>query len=974
MYVDDVSLLDLVPQLRRIRVCPNCRRDWPVQHNYCSACATWLGGSERDIQEVKLVPSFALLKDRIASDAILDERTARDMQSGVVELGLVFVDLVAPRYRRHDGAANLIVNLAQAALRYGGSVCPWPQEGLLAVFVADVPSEDHIWRTLNAALAMRQAIGLGNGEYRWGVGVNVGVVVVDPQGKPPLCGRSLDLARRIAQAAQPEGILVAPGVYRAAERFFDFVGTGQPLWGDASLPSPLFALIGEKTATSHQRVVSMDTSPLVGRKAELRALQRCLASVKAGRTELVSLIAEPGGGKSKLIHEFLLRAQDNSASKGNIVCLRGYGASYGGGPFWLFRGMLETYLGVAPSSDAVARRVLVSEALDRRADELELGPSSKSALAVVLGLEDRRSGLACTDGSVFEGQVAEALLDLLKAESRRQPLVVIIDDLHWVDESSLWLVKSLVDRLEGLPALVILAYRPSFLGRVEWLARPNHLAIHLPPLSVRERQTLLSALVDMARLPREAQALLSARTKGNPLHLEEAVALLEENGTLVKGEAGWTLARTIDEADVPDTLHGTILRRIDWLDSCQAGSLRRRISWLGQYPHERSQLVEQLEDIESRIGAWLDRLEMGAYADRAEIGAYLHRLEQIDFEITMDSMLLRRPRPRNQRLAHSIERLYAGSFEEHYESLLAYATRTRNKGSVALQAVAAGDRAARMHAVEMATKYYRLALETSNGSVPGTSHASLLEKLGNAYALWGDAGNAAETYRRLLEALPVGSDGRPSAQLKLAHSLILLGDLDTAASYIDEAEASAGHDKAISSDLWAERAFLTLARGDHQAALAAARRSLEGAQSSIQAVRAWDLVAQAQRALGQWIEADHSTREMVLAVEEAGPSVSTIEVYLALAAQSAQHGNTSATIAVRYAERALHLARSLGAEHLAAEALYWLGEIHFAQGRLGEAATLWEDCVQNCEMLGIAGCSPLALAELQRLRTETARE
>lgn len=974
MYDDEAGLLELVPQLRRAKVCPGCRREWPVHYNYCSACAMWLGGSERDVHEVKLAPTLALLKDNLPPDAVLDEQTARDLPGRVVELGLVFVDLVAAQYRRHDDAVNLIIDLAQSALRYGGAICPCSHEGLVAVFVADVAGEDHIWRTLRAALAMRRALGLRETGYSWGIGANAGMVVVDPQGEPPLCGRSLDLAKRLAQAGQPDGLLVAPGIFHAAERSFDFVGIGQPLWGDPNLPSSLFALLGEKDATSHQQVVSMDTAPLVGRRAELRALQQRLASAKAGQTEFVSLIAEPGGGKSKLVHEFLLRAQ-GEGDLTSVTCLHGYGASYGGGPYWLFRGMLETYLDVAPGDGPAARRAK----LDGGTAELGLDHSAISALAVLLGIEDRAQGRDGTNGDAAESQITNALLDLLSAESRRQPLLVIIDDLHWVDEPSLQLVRSLVERLEGLAALVILAYRHSFSARVEWLSRRNHLAIPLPPLSGGERRELLSALVGLAELPKEAQALLSARTKGNPLHLEEAVALLEENGTLVKGENGWTLARKIDEADVPDTLHGTILRRIEWLDRQQAGPLRQRISWLGHYPYERSRLVKQLEDTEARIGAWLDRLETGAYADRAEIGAYLHRLEQIDFEITMASTLLGRPRPRNQRLAQSIERLHAGSFEEHYNSLSAYAGRTGDNGNVAYQAAAAGDRAARMHAVEAAAKYYRLALEMSNGDVPGMSHASLLEKLGDVYALQGDAGNAAETYRVLLtEGSPKSGDNRLSARLKLAHALMLLGDIEGAEAYIDEVEASARQGPSLEMTAWpdilAERAAIAIDRGDHLAALSAAQTSMEGARSSTQVVRAWDLVAQAQRALGQWDQAENSLREMVLAVEEAGPTANTVEVYLALAAQGASGREPPAELAACYAERALHLARSLGSEHLAAQASYWLGEIRYAQGRWEEAATLWENCVRTYDGLGIAGYSPQATAGLERLRVERSRE
>ncbi|MCZ7567398.1 MAG: AAA family ATPase [Ardenticatenaceae bacterium] len=937
----DFPAFTAVKAERRVRACARCHKQWPLAFEYCRDCAIWVGGSERSVTDTWLVPEPAWVSS-VAPCPSIRRAAGRPVVafSAFLDCRLLYGN---PQSDRE--LAEQLLQVVRTVVDQGGQPFAWPGQGLLVTFgwlSADELDPVHairgtlaVWQEARRVLVGRRP---GDGQIELRMGLNVGLALTArPGARLPLEGESIDLARRLARSAPPGTIFCSPAIFAHGKRFFEFVGTGEPLWPEGKLPHPTFALLGERPATSHLHVDPLDRTPLVGRAGELDQIFAALDRARRGRTELVSLVAEPGTGKSKLIHEFLQRLAA-VGTPGETTVLRGFGASYGGGPYWLLRGLLESLF---LEGDNIEQR-LVSLGITLESHHLRMFEALWTANVP-----------SCT-------HVADAFRALLTALAARQPLLVVVDDLHWADDASLTVLGQLVEQLHGIPILLLFAYRPSGEKRLPWFPKECGQLIRLMPLTGATGRAFLSELVDLSSLSPGDVELLLARSRGNPLQLEETVALLGDRGRAIHQNGRWVIVGPLRDNEVPPTLHAAILARIDHLASNRVEPLQREASFIGRTAYGRQQIVAELEAIERQIGAWLDRLEAGAYADRAETGAYLHRLEQIDFELMMVCFLLGRPRPRNQRVAEAIERLYAGSFAEHFERLEVYLQRTGEAGSVADQAVRAGERAAALGDPAAAVRYYRLVIRLDDG-YSNSSTAEVAERLGDLELQLGRAAAAETVWKEILDH--TDEEVRwCRLTLKLVRAAWLTGRFDCANERLGNLLKEASGEP----DVLAERAWLALASGDiaeanavAEAALAAGRRKGSTAHTEL-----YRLLAAAARAAGRTRAANSALRALVLATGQAPPTVETAEGYLALAIHAALTRWLSPAQAVAWARRAAALAQAVGAPRLEASALVWLGEANWRIGRSDEAAVAWHRAHELYRTVETVDYWSIALARL----------
>ncbi|MBI3978887.1 MAG: AAA family ATPase [Chloroflexi bacterium] len=746
------------------RACLRCGRIWYPERTSCLECGAALAEMTRTVHRQHV----ALELNGLARFRRAGEPRGEVATFAILAVGLTWTEPWASRTHTLAQVAGQIVT---TILDRGGLPVQDDGGGLLALFGGGTTAADATLDAVRAAEVLRH---LAAGRSRvpgvvgpsMQIGLNVGELAVDGEA---VCGAALAFTQALAAAALPAAPLATASVLRLAAGAYDFVGVGARDALGRPLEEPAFALVGPRPAMSHL-LVERHEGPMVGRQAEWNRLTRAYRDAATGNGRVVCLVAPPGLGKSRLIATFLNGLGPVGCGGPGLVAT-GFGAAYGGGPNWTVRSLLGPLLGVTPADDPLAARDQIAARL------VDWGIDGEDAEPLVLALT------AAGEPAL----TAAAIVRLLSCLAARNggPPVLVVDDLHWADASSLAVLPALVRRLRAEPAMVLLSFRPSAGRRVGWALELADDVIRLRPLGVRSRRALIQRR--SSGLPPAVEAELAARSRGNPLYLEEAVALLHDRGLLRPMSVDTPGPQSISLDGVPSTLHGVILARIDHLARDRLPAIRRAASVLGNLAWERDRAFADLAAIEAQIGAWLDRLETGAYADRAEIGLYLHRLEQVDAELVLTSMLLGRPRPRHRRLAAAIDRLYAGSWEERLRLLTAAWRRTGNAAGIGYQAYQAAQKADLLGRPAIAARFYALALRA--GELDRYSRSHLLRRLAACERASGRAVQAMARYRAI--AREVAS---PNERLD---ALLALAELASAGGKITAARRSLARARAI---------------------------------------------------------------------------------------------------------------------------------------------------------------------------------
>jgi class 3 adenylate cyclase/tetratricopeptide (TPR) repeat protein len=464
----------------------------------------------------------------------------------------------------------VLERMIEAVHRYEGTVNKILGDGIMAIFGAPLAHENHALRACYAALRMQKAVHTYAEELRREqgvpvqirVGLNSGEVVVGTVGSDfsveyTAVGPNTHLAARMEQIAQPGTTLVTAATLRLVEGLVEVKPLGPvPVKGLAE-PMEVFELTGlGPTGSRLHAAASRGLAPLVGRDEERRRVDAALEGAGQGRGTAVALVGEAGVGKSRLARECVSTLR----GKGWLV-LEGGAVSYGQGtPFFPVIEILRGYFAVDPNDDASRTREKVT------AKVLSLDPALATSMPALLALLDVGTDAAweALDPPERRQRTLDALRRICVRESRVQPLLVVLEDLHWVDSETHALLSHLLDGVPSVRAAMLLTYRPEFRDR--WAGHAHCMEIALGPLESMGAQALLHALLGRASELSATKWLLIERTGGNPFFLEESVRSLVEVGVL-RGEPGaYRLAGALPEALIPPSIHAVLAARIDRLD------------------------------------------------------------------------------------------------------------------------------------------------------------------------------------------------------------------------------------------------------------------------------------------------------------------------------------------------------------------------------------------------------------------------
>jgi class 3 adenylate cyclase len=480
--------------------------------------------------------------------------------------------------------------MSAAVYEYEGTIAQLQGDAMLAFFGAPVAHEDDPERAIRAALRMLASMDEFSGQLRSShgidlrirAGINTGPVVVgtmdaDLRYGYTALGDAMNTAARLQSAAEPGTALIAASTLRLVQGAFDVEDLGEIEVKGRSEPVHAYRVLGARAVPARRRGLESEglDSPMIGREAQLAVLQRLASAVADGRGRAAILIGEPGIGKTRLLAE--LRATVDPSTR----WLEGRCLSYGQNlPYHLLIDLVRSLLDLHTVTDAADLRA----AFDRELlallgpDGADIAPYLRHLLALPAAQDEEGFIL---DPETVQDRYAGSIQRLIRAHAARGPLVIVFEDMHWSDPASIKVMREILPLIAQLPILGIGALRdePEAAGwelvtAASRVFGEDLTEIRLDPLSDADSRTLVANLLVIESLPDAVRDLILARAEGNPFFVEEVVRMLIGRGLIERRDGRWVVSGDIDAVDIPETLHGLLLARIDQLPDAAKRSLR----------------------------------------------------------------------------------------------------------------------------------------------------------------------------------------------------------------------------------------------------------------------------------------------------------------------------------------------------------------------------------------------------------------
>ena len=704
--------------------CPSCRASNPAGNKFCNECGAPLVEMTTG---VKFVSPESYTPKHLA-ERILTSKSA--LEGERKQVTVLFADMKGSMElladRDPEEARKLLdpilEHMMEAVHRYEGTVNQVMGDGIMALFGAPLAHEDHAVRACYAALRMQESVkryaeGVRRTEgvpIQIRVGLNSGEVVVRSIGSDlkmdyTAVGQSTHLAARMEQLAMPGSILVTAETLRLAEGYVEVKSLGPVSVKGLSEPVEVYEVAGAGVVRSRmEAAAARGLSHFVGRVAEMHTLQQALEKAAGGRGQIVAVVGEPGVGKSRLFYEFT-----HSHRIQGWLLLESGSASYGKAtPYLPVIDLIKSYCQIDARDDGRKVREKLTGKL------LTLDRALEPILAALLALLD-----VAVDPSVSSGQAEwrdldppqrrqrtlDAVKRLLLRESQAQPLLLVFEDLHWIDSETQTLLDNLVESLPTARLLLLVNYRPEY--QHGWGSKTYYTQLRIDPLPPESAEELLRDLLgdDIALQPFKRR--LVERTEGNPFFLEEIVRTLVETRVLTGARGAYRLTRALDEIQVPATVQAVLAARIDRLPPEEKRLLQSAAVIGERVPFTLLRAVVEISEEELRRG--LTHVQAAEFLYETSLFPELEYTFKhgLTYQVAYNSLLHERRRALHAQLVAAIEMLYADRTTEQIEHLAHHAFRGEVWEKAVIYLRQAGEKAAARSADREAAAYFEQALE-----------------------------------------------------------------------------------------------------------------------------------------------------------------------------------------------------------------------------------------------------------------------
>jgi class 3 adenylate cyclase/predicted ATPase len=610
----------------------------------------------------------------------------------------------------------VLERMMDAVHRYEGTVNQVMGDGIMALFGAPIAHEDHAVRACYAALHMQETVKhyaidvqrTHGVPLHIRVGLNTGEVVVRAIGSDlhmdyTAVGQTTHLAARMEQMALPGSILITAEVLRVAEGYVRVQPLGPVPVKGLRDPITVYEVVGaQQGRTRFQVTAARGLTRFVGRDHELETLCQALARAVAGQGQVVAVVGEAGVGKSRLVYE-CVRSHHTQGWR----VLESASVSYGKAtPYFPVIELVKRYAQVAERDDTRTMRAKVSGQVVTLDEALQ---DTIPALLSLLEVLPDDSPFRLLDPPQRRQRTLMALKRVLLHESQVQPLLLVCEDLHWIDTETQALLDSLVESLPTARLLLLVNYRPEY--QHGWGSKTYYTQLRLDPLPPASADAFLHALLGDDPSLAPLTPLLIARTEGNPFFLEESVRTLVETEGLVGAPGAYRLAQALAAIQVPATVQAVLAARIDRLPPEEKRLLQTAAVLGTEVPVPLLQAMAEVP--EEALQRGLAHLQAAEFLYETRLFpdlAYTFK-HALTHEVAYNAVLLERRRVLHERAAQAIEGLWQDRLPEHYPKLAHHYSRSGNTAKAVDYRHRAGQQAMERSAYAEAVSHLTTALD-----------------------------------------------------------------------------------------------------------------------------------------------------------------------------------------------------------------------------------------------------------------------
>jgi class 3 adenylate cyclase/tetratricopeptide (TPR) repeat protein len=714
-------------------VCPICNFANPPEFTFCGKCGHELFLPSKPIPKgLSFDEKLAKIQRYLPKDLTQKILAQRDKIEGErKQVTVMFCDM--------EGYTSLTEKLGSEEMYsimnevyeilihkvhdYEGTVNELTGDGIMALFGAPIALEDAPQRAIRSALAIHREINKFSDQLKsesrmppikMRIGIHTGPVIVGTLGNDlrvefKAVGDTVNLAHRMEELAEPGTTYVTEKTYKVTEGLFRFESSGEKRVKGKEEPIKVYQVIAPSTLRTRFDVsAERGLTPLVGREREIELLLDGFERTMAGKGQAFSIVSEAGAGKSRLLYEFR-----KALANKDIIFLEGKCLSYSKGVayhpvvdilrsnFYIKEG--EEDQGV---KDKIKKGLRIMEA-----DEASTLPY----LLELLSVKDSGIDEIPMTPEAKKDRTIKALRQIILKGSEVKPLVIALEDLHWLDKSSEDVAKDLLDSISGSKVLLIFTYRPEYAH--SWGDKPNHNQITLHRLSNRESLDIAVHLLRKKEIEPALQELILEKTEGNPFFIEEFIRSLVDLKIIDEKENAYFLSKDINQMTIPLTIQEVIMARVDSLpdrskEVLQAGSVIER-----ELNHELIKRITGLPEQEllSHLSILKDSeliYERGIYPKSSYI--FKHALTR---EVVYDSILAKRKKKLHEEIGNAIEQLYEDNLSKYYEVLAEHYFLSENYSKAAEYSRLATKKAEKAASLNEAITYSKKRV-TSLGRLP----------------------------------------------------------------------------------------------------------------------------------------------------------------------------------------------------------------------------------------------------------------
>jgi class 3 adenylate cyclase/tetratricopeptide (TPR) repeat protein len=918
--------------------CPQCGRSLPTEALFCDKCGHKVKSPVKDsIIDFDRPQSYT---PKHLADKILNTRSTLEGERKLVTV--LFADVANFTSISEKLEPEEVHQIMEGCLRilmdeihqYEGTINQFTGDGVMALFGAPLAHEDHAQRACYAALAIqkdlieyREKVRKDYGrEFQMRIGLNSGPVVVGSIGDDltmdyTAIGDTINLASRMEGLAQPGTVLLSRDTQRLVKDYFDLKPIGPLEVKGKEEPQEAFELVkAGGAATRLEASMARGLTRFVGRENSMAALMEAFGKVKSGTGQVVGMVGEAGVGKSRLLFEFRHRLPQDE-----FGYLEGHCIHYGGAmPYLPILDLIRSYFEIREGEREMIIRKRVKENILNLDQKLQ---GIISPIQDLLSLKVEDEVYLKLEPKQRREKVFESLRDLFIRESQERPLVLVIEDLHWIDKTSEEFLDYLIGWLANVKVMLVLLYRPEYTH--SWGNKSYFDRIGLDQLTLKSSAELVRAILEGGETAPELSNLILNRAAGNPLFMEELTHSLLENGSIQRTGDQYILTKKSSDLQVPDTIQGIIAARMDRLEE----NLKRIMQVASVIGREFAfRILQSISDMREDLKSQLLNLqgleliyEKSLFPELEYV--FKHALTQ---EVAYNSLLSNRRKEIHKRIGKAIEELYPDNLEEFYEVLAYHYSKSEDTEKAYEYLKLSGGKAVGDHAQWEALNFYKEAVDSLN-RLPDTE----------------------KTKRKLIEVIHLM--GTPWAMLGFPESsLPYFQDGEKLTKELDDTRNHAAFDSLIGT-------YYSFA-GNHSEALRYAEEGFEEARKvqDVELLTSFGTtLCTAYQALGQNQEIIKKIPEVIRLIEKAGKESEFFR--FPLNPYSYFCGETGMALAILgrfeegkvFLEKALHNAVRLGDSVTLGLAHLFYSQIFVVKGTWNSAKEHLEKALRHSEETNI---------------------